>query len=129
MIVSDFSDTITVIAIASAEVTSFFLQNLKLQFTIGLQLRTCLTSALYKKALVLAPEARQETTVGQVVFLSSSSSSPLRLNRDAGGEPDELRRGAGGDAWPAHQLSLELPSSGKLHVEGKFSATYNVTLC
>ena len=53
---------------------SLFLQNLKLQFTIGLQLRTCLTSALYKKALVLAPEARQETTVGQVTFLLPFSS-------------------------------------------------------
>merc|ERR1711953_1088450 len=47
-------------------------KNLKVQFTIGLQLRTCLTSALYKKALVLAPQARQETTVGQVVNLMSS---------------------------------------------------------
>ena len=52
----------------------FILQNLKVQFTIGLQLRTCLTSALYKKALVLAPQARQETTVGQVIsFLSHTS--------------------------------------------------------
>ena len=53
-----------------------FLQNLKLQFTIGLQLRTCLTSALYKKALVLAPEAKQETTVGQVGNLSFSLHPP-----------------------------------------------------
>ena len=69
-----------------------FLQNLKLQFTIGLQLRTCLTSALYKKALVLAPEARQETTVGQVIFLSPlvifQTISEMIIN--AGGQLDEL---------------------------------------
>ena len=62
--------------LCSANLKSMFiLQNLKVQFTIGLQLRTCLTSALYKKALVLAPQARQETTVGQVIsFLSHTSS-------------------------------------------------------
>ena len=47
-------------------------QNHKNQFTIGMQLRTSLTSALYKKSLRLTPEARQESTVGEVVNLMSA---------------------------------------------------------
>ena len=47
-------------------------QNLKCQFTIGMQIRSSLTSALYKKSLRLSPEARKESTVGEVVNLMSA---------------------------------------------------------
>jgi ABC-type multidrug transport system fused ATPase/permease subunit len=47
-------------------------QNLKHQFSLGMKLRTALTSALYKKSLCLSTDSRKESTVGEVVNLMSA---------------------------------------------------------
>ena len=54
-------------------------QNLKHQFLIGMKLRTALTSALYKKSLRLSPDARRESTVGEVVNLMSADINSVVL--------------------------------------------------
>ena len=40
-------------------------------FVIGMRIRTALTSAIYKKSLVLSNSAKKESTTGEIVNLTS----------------------------------------------------------
>jgi hypothetical protein len=54
--------------------------------TIGLQIRSVLATAVYRKSLVLSPAARQNATVGEVVNMMQLDAARLQ----------EVRKGPGG---------------------------------
>ena len=47
-------------------------------FVIGMRIRTALTSAIYKKSLVLSNSAKKESTTGEIVNLMSGRHSPIK---------------------------------------------------
>ena len=48
-------------------------------FVIGMRIRACLTSAVYRKSLNLSNTARKETTMGEIVSYLSSLDNYLSI--------------------------------------------------
>jgi ATP-binding cassette subfamily C (CFTR/MRP) protein 1 len=70
--------TIAILMFTAATIQSLLLhQYFNLTFVTGMNVRACIVDAVYRKALRLSPQARQTSTVGEVVNLMSVDAQKL----------------------------------------------------